>query len=256
VIGLRELQREVQAYVLGEHERVAQRVAGSAAGSARQRLEVYAHAVHMRFEEVLAEEFPGVHALLGDAAFARLARDYAAAHPSCNPSIRWFGRHLPRFLGAAAPWTEQPVLAQMACFEWARSEMIDAADSTVVRIADIAAIPPQDWAAMRPRAVPALRRVLLEYNVPAMRSALERGEPPPALRAQAPRNWLIWRKGLAIHWRSIEADEAWALDACAREASFAELCAGLCDFTGEAEAPLRAATLLKQWASDEVLQTV
>jgi hypothetical protein len=98
--------------------------------------------------------------------------------------------------------------------------------------------------------------VLLDYNVPAMRSALERGEPPPALRAQAPRNWLIWRKGLAIHWRSIEADEAWALDACAREASFAELCAGLCDFTGEAEAPLRAATLLKQWASDEVLQTV
>lgn len=256
MIGLRELQREVQAYVLGEHERVAQRIAGSAAGSARQRLDVYAHGVRMRFEEVLGEEFPGVHTLLGDAAFARLARDYAAAHPSCDPSIRWFGRHLPRFLGAAAPWTEHPVLAQMACFEWARSEMIDAADSTVVRVAEIAARPPQDWAAMRPRLVPALRRVELDYNVPAMCAAIERGEALPAPCAQAPRAWLIWRKALAVHWRSIDADEAWALDACAREATFAELCAGLCDFTGDAAAPLRAATLLKQWASDEVLRAV
>lgn len=256
VSTLVDLQRGVQAYVLGTDESVAGRVGGSPAGSSRNRLDVYAHAVRMRFEEVLGEEFPGVHTLLGDAAFARLAREYASAHPSRDPSIRWFGRHLPRFLDIVAPWTEQPVLAQMASFEWARSEMIDAADSPVLRVADIAAIPPQDWGAMRPRPVPALRRIVLEFNVPAMCSAIERGEPPPGVREELPRSWLIWRKGLAIHWRSIDADEAWALDACAGDATFADLCAGLCEFTGEAGAPMRAATLLKQWASDEILRAV
>lgn len=255
--ALRELQRAVQSYVLGADGELAKRVAGSAAASAEQRLGIYRHAVRQRFAEVLGEEYPGVHTLLGDDAFARLARAYAEAHPSRQPSIRWFGRHLSRFLTEALPWREQPLLAEMACFEWARSGMIDAADSAVVRIADIAAIAPAQWGAMRPRPVAALRRVQLRYNVPPLRSAIERGEPLPAIAcADAPRTWLIWRKVLAIHWRCIDADEAWALDACAADASFADLCAGLCDFAGEAAAPLRAATLLKQWASDEVLRAV
>lgn len=255
--ALRELQRAVQGYVLGTDGELAKRVAGSPAASAEQRLGIYRDAVRQRFAEVLGEEYPGVHTLLGDDAFARLARAYAAAQPSRQPSIRWFGRHLPRFLADAPPWREQPLLAEMARFEWARSEMIDAADSPVVRVADIAAIAPQRWGAMRPQPIAALRRVQLHYNVPALRSAIERGEPLPAIaRADAPRTWLVWRKALAIHWRSIDADEAWALHACAEDASFADLCAGLCDYVGEDAAPLRGATLLKQWASDEVLRAV
>ena len=254
---LLELQRGVQAFVLGDDESIVRRVPGSAAGSARQRLAIYRDAVALRLLDVLGEEYPGVHILLGDEAFARLARGYASAHPSRHPSIRWFGRELPRFLATSAPWTEQPVLAEMACFESARSEMIDAADSPLVGIADIAAIAPQQWGAMCPRPVQAQRRIALLFNVPAISSALERGEPPPAVLSGATaRTWLIWRKALAIHWRSVDADEAWALDACEAGMDFAELCEGLCAFTGHAGAPLRAATLLKQWASDDVLQSL
>jgi len=255
--SLLELQRAVQSYVLGSDASAVRRVTGSAAAGAEERLGIYRDAVRQRFAQVLGEEYPGVHTLLGDTNFARLAHDYAAAHPSQHPSIRWFGRCLPQFLHTTAPWTEQPVLAEMARFEWARSEMIDAADSAVLRVHDIAAIAPQHWAAMRPRPVPALRRVALHFNVPPMCGAIERGEPPPpAVRADHPRDWLVWRKGLAIHWRSIDAGEAWAIAACTGDATFADLCAGLCDFTGEHNAPLRAATLLKQWASDEILSAV
>jgi hypothetical protein len=110
---------------------------------------------------------------------------------------------------------------------------------------------------MRPRPVPALRRVDLLFNVAPVWHAIDRGEtPPPLARADAPRTWLLWRRGIAIHWRSIDADEAWALDACAAQATFADLCEGLCARVGEERAPLRAATLLKQWAGDGILRGI
>jgi hypothetical protein len=87
--------------------------------------------------------------------------------------------------------------------------------------------------------------------------ALDRGEtPPPLVPDDATRAWLLWRKSLAIHWRSIDTDEVWALDACGAGATFAGLWEGLCTRVGEEGAPRRAATLLKQWASDGVLGSI
>jgi hypothetical protein len=51
-------------------------------------------------------------------------------------------------------------------------------------------------------------------------------------------------------FRSLGADEAWALDHAREGASFAALCEGLCDWHAETEVAGRAAAMLKQWVGD------
>ena len=255
--SLLELQRGFQAYVLGEADAPPATVAGTGTASARARLSVYANAIRLRFLEVLGQDYPGVHALAGDDRFRTLGLAYAAAHPSHHPSIRWFGRHLPAFLCSTAPWCDQPVLGVMARFEWTKGELLDAADSAEVGVEDIAAIPPDQWAAIRPRLRPAVRRIALEWNAPALWKAIERGDPPPApARTEPAANWLLWRAGTVVRWRSIGSHEAWALQRCADGEDFGSMCAALCKRVGEDAAAFRAATYLKQWAADGVLESV
>ena len=252
---LRELQRSFQSWVLGDARALPATVAGTGAVSAQGRLEVYAQAIRLRFLEVLGQDYPGLHALAGDDEFRRLGLAYVAAHPSHHPSIRWFGCHLPAYLRSAAPWRNHPVLGEMAGFEWAKGELLDAADSAVVGVEDIAAIPPDRWAGIRPRLKPAVRRLALEWNVPAMWKAIDAGDaPPPAARSEPALDWLLWRQDIVVRWRSIDPDETWALRRCDAGEDFGSICTGLSDRVGEDAAAFRAATFLKQWAADGVLE--
>ena len=255
--ALRDLQQGFQAYVLGEADAPPATVARTRAVSAEDRMLVYAEAIRLRFLEVLGRDYPGLHALAGDDQFRAMGLEYAAAHPSHHPSIRWFGRHLPVFLRSTAPWRDHPVLGEMAQFEWAKGELLDAADSPVVGIGDIAAIAPERWAAMQPRLKPAVRRLVLEWNVPPIWAASHRGDtPPPPARMERAVEWLLWREDVVVRWRSIDADEAWALRRCAAGDDFGSICTGLCERIGEEAAAFRAATYLKQWAADGVLAAV
>ena len=255
--ALRALQRSFQSWVLGDASALPATVAGTGAVSAEDRLDIYAQAIRLRFLEVLGQDYPGLHALAGDNQFRRLGLEYVAAHPSHHPSIRWFGGHLSAFLRSTAPWRDHPVLGEMAEFEWDKGELLDAADSPVVGVEDIAAIPPDLWAGIRPRLKPAVRRLALEWNVPALWKAVDGGDaPPPSARTEPAVDWLLWRDGLVVRWRSIEPDEAWALRRCDAGDDFGSICAGLCEWVGEDAAAFRAATFLKQWAADGVLEAV
>ena len=139
--ALRNLQQSFQAYVLGERQAPPATVAGTVAASAEDRMRIYSDAIRIRFLEVLGEDYPGLRAMAGDDEFRSLGLAYIAAHTSTHPSIRWFGSHLPSFLTSTAPWRDYPVLGEMARFEWAKNELLDAADSPVVTIEDIAAVP-------------------------------------------------------------------------------------------------------------------
>lgn len=255
--ALADLQRSFQAYLLGEASAPPPTVAGTGAASAESRLRVYAEAIGLRFIEVLGEDYPGLRAMLGEEAFEALARAYSAAHPSRHRSIRWFGRQLPGFLRDKPPWRERPVLGEMASFEWFKGELVDAADSPVVSVADVAAIPADCWGDIRPRLVPAERRLVLEWNVPTLWSAVDAGETPPSpTRYEHALVWLLWRRDISILWRSIHGDEAWALEACAAGEGFDFILSGLCERVGPDAAAMRAATFLKQWTSDGLLAAV
>jgi hypothetical protein len=52
------------------------------------------------------------------------------------------------------------------------------------------------------------------------------------------------------YFRSLPADEVWAIDAALSGQPFASICEGLTHFHGGIEAPSRAALLLRFWLRD------
>ena len=57
----------------------------------------------------------------------------------------------------------------------------------------------------------------------------------------------IWRPKLVSNFRSLDQDDAALLDALADGRTFPELCEAVAPFTGEEQAPARAASLLRAW---------
>lgn len=260
---LSELQRLFHGHVRSGGAEAAvtmrQAVIGDARGSAGVRLGVYVDAYRLRLTEALAADYPALRAVLGTPAFERLSAAYIAAHPSTTPSIRWFGRHLPGYLRTEDRYAERPALADLALFEWQQGETFDAPDARSLSIADVAAIAPLSWPAMRLIFQPSVRRLDLHSNAPALVAArAEPGATRPALRHSGRRTpWLMWRDAaLDIRWRSIGAEEAAAFDAASEHRSFAELCELLCQFITDEQAPMHAASLLKRWVGDGLVTAI
>lgn len=260
--ALDRLQEEFQRYLLVPGAPPAQtmvaRVVGDARATAETRLGIYADAYRLRLLEALATDFPGLHALVGDDAFDRLGRAYIDACPSRHFSLRWFGQGMADFLHATPPYRDQAVLADMARFESAMTDAFDAADAPTLDIEAMAAVPPEAWAGLGLDLHPSVRRLDLSWTVPPFWKAIDAEQEPqgPPEATPHPIAWVVWRQALDTYFRSLEIDEAWALDLTRRGDNFAALCEGLCEWIDPQHAPARAAGFLKQWIADGMITGV
>ena len=248
------LQDQFQRYVLTGEDTILPAVVDGPRLDAKGRLDVYAIGYRLRLIDILDADYPVLHVLAGDELFEQLARAYIAAHPSVFPNARWFGIHLPHFLASDAVFISQPVLAEMAKFEWAMSLAFDSADDPVLAIAKLAVLPPAAWSTLGFRLHSSLQRAALAWNVPAFWRAVTREEelPIPArLPTSAP--WIVWRRELTTYFRSLESDEDAALDLIGADGSFADMCEVLCEWHEPEDVPAHAMTLLKRWIEEGLI---
>jgi hypothetical protein len=254
---LRELQEQLQSHLLNGDPRIVQRIVSTPRVNAPARLAIYSDAYRLRLLEALRVDFPALQTLAGDAEFERIGRAYLDAHPSGHFSIRYFGQHLSAFLQTDDRWREQPVYAEMAAFEWALGLSFDAADSPLIGVEDVAAIPPGAWAHMRLELHPSLQRLDLLWNVPGLWKAIDEELPPQApAAADQPLAWVIWRRELKTYFRSASVDEACALDLLRQGECFATLCEGLCEWVDETQAAAQAAIYLRRWVQDGLVSRI
>ena len=255
--SLQRLQREFQRHVFAPGPLMSRRIDTTATLGADTRLAIYADGYRLRLVAALRSEFPALAAWLGERGFDRLAHGYVAAHPSRQPNLRWFGDALSRFLARDPAWARRPALAELAALEYAIGLAFDAADTPPLCFEDLAAIPGDAWPELRFALHPSTRRLDLRWNTPklwkAWATAEPRPAPPEARRHREAQPWLVWRNDFVPQLRRLEADEAWALGTLQRGATFARICAGLCRWAGEVEAPLRAASLLKGWVAEQMI---
>ena len=90
--SLKELQESFQRGILAGDDTILSEIKDSPKEKRKVLFGVYRNAYVARFAEVLADDYEQVHAYLGDAGFAKLAKSYIAAHPSDRRSARYFGR--------------------------------------------------------------------------------------------------------------------------------------------------------------------
>jgi hypothetical protein len=251
------LQRRFQAAVLAARPGDATAIAGPALDDAEARLAIYANAYRLRLVAALREDYPKMNALIGEEAFDALARAYIARHPSRHPNIRWAGVHLPAFLGEEAPYQSEPVLAELAAFEQALRDAFDADDAAVLTVCTVAAIPPERWVSMRPVLHPSLHRLEFAWNAVAIWQALDRGEAAPRpQRVKPPVAWVVWRKGLNPHFRSLAPGEARALDAVRDGADVQTVCEQAGGWAATEDIPGLVAGWFAGWVADGMITAV
>src|SRR5258708_28224716 len=119
----RELRRDMRRYLLGEESVVTSAIVDAPPLCAADRLAIYRNAYQVRLIDALHETYPVLHGLLGDEAWIEMGEAYVAAHPSVFRSIRWYGRELPKFLSRREPFTDAPILAEVALLEWTLAEV-------------------------------------------------------------------------------------------------------------------------------------
>jgi hypothetical protein len=252
---LLKLQRSMMQWLQTEEGNIQSQILGTQKVSADLRLSIYTNAYRYRLIDALSDNYPSVHTLLGDEAFYNDGIRYLAAYPSRHFSVRYFGHHLEIFL--AKHHKDTAVLAEMARFEWALRDAFDAKDVPSLGLEALQDIAPEDWAGLRFGLHPSVARLNMEWNVPQLWSAIEHeiGQ-IPFEQAKYPIPWLIWRKELKTYYRSLDVDEAWALDVVMQGQSFSEICEGVCEWVDEVYAPERVAGFIGAWLAEDLVVTL
>lgn len=247
--SLKELQNAFKRNVLTGDEAFGQYINSTAAVSSDVRLAIYGNAYFARLEEALESDYEIVKQLLGEDVFEEACLAYIHKYPSHYYSLRWFGQDFPNFLGYQADSGEHHWPAEMAQLEWSFTGAFDAADAVPATEADVAAIPPEAWAELKIRFHPSVRTFAIWWNTLARWRAAKNNESvPEAVRLSEPAQCLLWRQDLLTQYRSMEADEAVALQAALDGASFSEVCGALAEEAQDQEqVPMRAAGFLKTW---------
>ena len=253
---LPQIQDDFQSYLLRGDAAIEAHVVGTARVPIATRLGIYGDGYCARLAEALQSNFPVLTELLGEADFEKLATAYVRSHDSPFFSIRYYGNALTDFLASESEYAGAPVLAELARWEWAMTEVFDAADVDSLGVADLASVAPEEWAELRFELHPSARRLTLAWNAPQIWKAVTDGADVPEVAfSPEPLQWLLWRQDLRTYFRSLQPGEAQALEAAREGHSFGDLCAVLSEEFGEAQAPATAAGFLRTWVESGLLTT-
>lgn len=254
---LHELQRQLQNYLLGQQPHITSAIVGTVNMPVTSRLQIYRDAYYLRLLEALQQDYPTLHALMGEEQFDQLGRHYIDSYPSHYRSIRWFGKDMALFLQHTQSNDDQPWQSEMAKFEWLLGQAFDAEDKTVITINAMAAIPAENWPGVSFKLHPSFCRFDLSWDIVSVWKALkETGIATPPKQVASIVCWMIWRKGYDIHFSSLTADEAYMVESMAMGATFATICEGLCQWLEEEVVAGHAALLLKRFITDQLIMEI
>jgi hypothetical protein len=252
------LQNHFQCYILGADPTFIREIAGADDDYRRTRLGIYYNAYRLRLIAALETDYEVLKAFVGDSRFKELALAYVQAHPSQFRNLRWYGDTMAGFLRNDARFSAEPLLSELAEFEWAQGLAFDAPDTPLVSFDDLASVPPDEWADIRFIQHPSLHLIKPNWNVVAIWHAHTDGKTLPAAVSGEQAYFIaVWRKDYKSFFRTLEHDESLLWQALANGTGFGDACAELASATGinEEEAPLRAAQLLRNWVDEGWIQS-
>lgn len=250
---LYHLQNAFQQYLIAKDSEIQEQVTGTQRVPIEVRLSIYSDAYFLRLLEVLQKDFPGVAFLLGEDVFTEMAREYLKLFPSHFRSVRWFGQDLPTFLAKEKPYSSHEILFQMATFEWFLTESFDCENTLSLTLEKLQTIPALEWPMMRLSPCRSLRLISADWNIIQLWKAVTNAEEITPEKLPEKIQWIIWRKGYEVQFRSLSKIELIALNTLVNGESFETLCEAIYPYVNEDEAPLHAASLLKRWVLDELI---
>lgn len=247
-----------EAYLKGESSDITDWVCADEKGDATERMNIYREAYRLRLIDILYGDFPTIYQILGTETFVEMAQNYLQKYPSTSFTVRHFGQYLSKFLSEESPYDAHPYLWQIADFEWAKGTVFDAPDTEIFTLSQLAEISPDAWENATFRFVPAMTRLIYDYNVPQIWQAIDNDsqDSEPTL-LDTPMAWVMWRKDLNPHWYSMSEDEDWFFIQARQGSDFTELCQGLSQWVDdEQDIPAKAAEIVRRWIDEKMLMAI
>lgn len=244
------LQDALHQHILHGDERVLKAVRHQGGLPAMDRLNIYRDAYRWRLLEVMQDHFAQTHQYLGDELFNSEALAYIEAHASEHHSLREYGQGWPDWLAHRYP--NDTDMADLSRLEWALRHAFDAANQPVLTLGDLGQVQPEAWATLGFELAAGAALLRLGHAVGPLWQSLSRDEVPQTPVA-GPTCVLVWRQGWQPHFRSLDPDEACAIEALLAGRSFSEACAHLAESdTGAAQ----VGQWLQGWAQEGLLARV
>ncbi len=157
-------------------------------------------------ERALASTFPTVQALVGDDAFAALARAFWYAQPPLCGDLSRFGEALPAFIADSEQLADVPYLADVARLDWRVAAAERAADGsteagTLTLLAEVEAsqlrLELMPGTSVLPSAHPVVS--VWQAHQPGVAAAAHRAHAREAIALGRGETALVWRSG----WRAV-----------------------------------------------------
>lgn len=244
------LQSDFQQFILGQRDALSMHThLAETPGLGRDaRLDIYYQAYRLRLRDALSEAYSKTHAYLGDELFYLACAQYIEAHPSHYRNLRWFGDAFAEQL--RTQFAEHPQVAELAQFEWALGLAFDAPDHAILTLPDLAIV--SDWETVGLRTSSSLQFIPMQWNSVAIWLALNDDSTPPApVCTEQATTWIVWRKQLQAHFRSLGTEEALALQQLGTGMRFADVCEQAADNNPEIASEIGG--WLQTWMVDEML---
>ena len=222
-----------------------------------ERLNIYRFAFKKRLTDVIDNDHPILGKYLGDELFEQLVDNYVIHHPSKQTSLRHYCDQLPQFLASHSPFSEHPILAEIAQFERLLMYAFDASASERLRIISLQTIPPEHWPSIKLRFHPSMQLLTASWNSVESWQALKSNKTPEQATEQEVSYWLIWRnKDRLTEYRSIPYTEWHTLQNFLCGKQFSEVCEQLLDWYDEQRAPYQVVDYLRQWFKDHLITKI
>jgi Putative DNA-binding domain len=212
-------------------------------------LEVYRGTARANAGGALADTYPVVKRLVGDAFFFEAARQYARRHPSASGDLNEYGAELARFLAGYEHAAGLAYLPGVARLEWACHECSRAADAEPFDFTELARVPPTGFAGIRFALHPAVRLVRSRHPIASIWQANQPDRDGVPERTEGAEFVAACRESIGVRVASIDASEWDFLAALARDATLAEATSSL----GEAEAARVLGVSLARFVSEGVI---
>lgn len=178
-----------------------------------RRFAVYRNNVIVSLIDALSDSYPVVQALVGDAFFRAMAREFVRNSPPRSPVLAWYGAGFADFVAGFPPAAGVPYLADVARLEWLRVEALHAADAEGAADEDLAVLLSDAGrlADARFRLHPSVRVLWSPHPVVSLWAAHQHDDPSDALAALNPEDGeaaLLMRPALGVEIIPIEPGAA------------------------------------------------
>jgi hypothetical protein len=248
------LQSDFQRAILDGDDGVLAEILDSPKETRGTLFGVYRRAYGLRLTEAMRTSYALLHSYVGDEMFDEMGAAYIAKHPSHHPNMRWYAQTLPAFLAETEPYSDYPILTELAAVESALNDAFDAPDGAVLTMADLSVIDPSIWHDLVFERHCSVRRFRFVTNVLAIWGALHDDACVPDVESDSTtKHLVVWRQDATSMIRALGVEEAMMWDEAASGIPFGQLCAMLATYDDPDGAAGRAAAYLGQWIASGML---